>query len=590
MPGQRTAPIVVAVCLLIGTTVRADLFPEADCPPPGPGGPLRPAAVTTTIRPVAPPAPARPPQLAASDDDLPTPSVSIRVRVPSESNAGTELTYRILVENCGKGPAHHVTARITLPAGSARFVRASIPPDEGSPVLIWRLGTLPACGKREITLVVQPTGDGEVSCCARVQYEHGQCVRTRVRGTKVRGAAPAPPPTGPPPMSPPPSGPPPGTTTEPPPPPMPPAPPSTPATPPEPPATGELQVRKSGPTEVIRYDIITYRLEVRNLGRGTARKVVLRDELPKGVTFLNSKPVEASQTPLTWNIGDLASGATQSVEYQAVAKEVGTLTNLATAEGQDVARVESRHTVRVGQPALGVSKSGPRTRGVGRNTIYLITVSNTGDMAATNVQVSDDLPADIQFVSASDAGKQAGGQVRWSLGTLAPGMRRTVQLVVKSRRAGTFRSISTATADRGLTEQGRVETRFEEQNGLALEIDPAQDAVEQGREVDVVVRVRNAGLANESNVSLVITLPDGLRLLAIPGVVGQDVKGPVITLPKRNLAAGSASYITLRLEGEKAGPQRLTVDVSSDRVTTPVRGEETITVVKPTTSRKYTTW
>ena len=25
-----------------------------------------------------------------------------------------------------------------------------------------------------------PTGDDEITCCARVQFEHGQCVRTRI--------------------------------------------------------------------------------------------------------------------------------------------------------------------------------------------------------------------------------------------------------------------------------------------------------------------------------------------------------------------------------------------------------------------------
>src|SRR5205085_594663 len=62
----------------------------------------------------------------------------------------------------------------------ARFVRAVPEPSAREPELHWALGTLPPGVCREIVLVLAPTDANDVKNCARVQFEHGQCVTTRV--------------------------------------------------------------------------------------------------------------------------------------------------------------------------------------------------------------------------------------------------------------------------------------------------------------------------------------------------------------------------------------------------------------------------
>src|SRR5262249_42738507 len=119
--------------------------------------------------------------------DPPTPVVTLRVRVPAEAAPGEELTYRLFVENTSRAPAHHVAVKNPLPS-HARFVRAAPEPTAMAPALLWQLGTLAPGGRKEITLVVVPTGDGDVSSTARVQFEHGQTLTTRVSkpGLQVR--------------------------------------------------------------------------------------------------------------------------------------------------------------------------------------------------------------------------------------------------------------------------------------------------------------------------------------------------------------------------------------------------------------------
>src|SRR5262249_12104919 len=116
---------------------------------------------------------------AAAVVDPPAPQVTIRVRVPARVTIGQEIEYRISVENTSRAPAHHVVVRNPLPVG-ARFVRAEPPPATTDPELRWEFGTLAESAKRDITLVLAPTGRNDVTNCARVQFEHGQCVRTEI--------------------------------------------------------------------------------------------------------------------------------------------------------------------------------------------------------------------------------------------------------------------------------------------------------------------------------------------------------------------------------------------------------------------------
>jgi hypothetical protein len=59
---------------------------------------------------------------------------------------------------------------------------------------------------------------------------------------------------------------------------------------------------------------LTYTIVYSNLGTGTATGLVLTDTLPRGVTSVHSiRPSGLSIDSLTWNVGDLAPGQSQSM-------------------------------------------------------------------------------------------------------------------------------------------------------------------------------------------------------------------------------------------------------------------------------------
>src|SRR5262249_36819238 len=144
------------------------------------------------------------------------------------------------------------------------------------------------CACRDILLVLKPTGTGHIKNCARVQFEHGECVETKI------GAQPVPPPAAPLPTAP----------------------------------TGQprLQVRKSGPAQAILHNPITFRLVVTNSGTAAVSSVELTDTMPEGM-----EDGATGKSQLNWSVGALASGESRSYEYQAITKKTGRLCNRATA-------------------------------------------------------------------------------------------------------------------------------------------------------------------------------------------------------------------------------------------------------------------
>src|SRR3989441_739252 len=83
-------------------------------------------------------------------------------------------------------------------------------------------------------------------------------------------------------------------------------------------------------------------------------------------------------------------------------------------------------------PILAVSKTdSPDPVAAGGNLTYTLSYSNTGNANATGVVLTDTVPANTTFVSATAGGTLASGVVTWSVGNLAAGASGSVQMVVR---------------------------------------------------------------------------------------------------------------------------------------------------------------
>lgn len=440
--------------------------------------------------------------------DPPTASVAVRVRVPAEVSAGTDVTYRLIAENISRAPAHHVQLKATVPA-NARFVRSGLAHEGEGANLLWKFGTLEPGQRREVTVVLKPTSDDDIDLCARVQFEHGQCVKTRI-------------------------------------------------------SRPGLNVRRTGPVNELLYESVTYKLEVSNTGRTIAKNVVVEETLPKGIDFSNSKPSTRGDNPLTWTLGDIAPGQIKRIEYDVILKESGKFT-FRTLLKADGVKQEKSAVVEVGNPGLDIAMIGPSTRAVGRAAHYVIVVTNTGSAALTNVQLTDELPEEIVFRGAT-GGRLDSQVVRWDLGTIPPGGRRAVALDVSSRLPGSFKNVCTATADRGIREQGKATTTFVAASPVTVEIERETESLSLDRETTLVVRVANTGKMREEKIPLAVTLPEGLQLIEARGPGTPDTTTKVIRFgPIDVLEPGREVTATLRVKAVKEGEHKIQAEAGAPK-------------------------
>jgi len=124
--------------------------------------------------------------------------------------------------------------------------------------------------RKEIRLVLRATGGGDVTNCARVQFEHGQCVTTRINRP-------------------------------------------------------QLTVKKTGPAEATLYDAVKYQIEVVNAGQVEASNVVVTDLLPRGWELSRSDPAPRSRSLLTWELGNTRAGGAQDDRVPGLRQGAGNL-------------------------------------------------------------------------------------------------------------------------------------------------------------------------------------------------------------------------------------------------------------------------
>jgi uncharacterized repeat protein (TIGR01451 family) len=467
----------------------------------------------------AQPQPSAEPQAAAEDcpGDPPTPVVAIRVRVPACAGAGQGLEYHICVENCSEAAAHHVLVRNPLPA-HARFVRARPEPSSKEPELVWQFGTLEPCACREIVLVLMPTGTGDVENCARVQFEHGQCVCTKI-------------------------------------------------------ARPSIILKKCGPAEALLNESLNFQLTVTNTGPVEVTGVTVTDYLPDGLEHASGKK------QLFWQVGTLAPGECRTVEYAATARKSGRWCNKAVANAAGGLSANAESCVTIAEARLTLAKTGPAQRYVNLPAAYQITVTNAGTMRLTNVVLNDPVPPETTFVSATHGGQLADNQVHWVIGELAPGEARTVDVVLRARDSGRVCNRATATADRGLTAQAEACTEFVGVSALLLELVDTDDPVEVGGETSYVILVRNQGTIPATGVRIDVQVPEQMAVVRVTGPADHRKEGQRIEFLPLTIQPQNTARYTVYVKALRPGDVRCKVELRADQLTRGAVYEEESTTI-----------
>ena len=359
--------------------------------------------------------------LAAEDDQasvtITPPVIDLSITKTASSatpNVGQNVTFTVTVTNAaGLDNATGVQVTDVLPAGLT-FVSAtpSVPTTFNSGTGVWTVGNLNAGASATLTLVATVTTSGTKINVAEVtaadQFDRDSTPNNGATTEDDRATA---------------------TVT---------------------PPVIDLSLSKTVDDNTPdRNQNVTFTLTVANAaGRDNATGVTVSDLLPAGLTFVSATPsgtTTFSNGTGVWTVGNLNTGANATLSIVATVTSSATIVNVAEVSAAAQFDIDStpnngatieddRATVTLTPNIVDVSltktvnNSTPLT---GQNVTFTLTAANAGPATATNVQVTDVLPAGLTFVSSTPSGNTTfnSGTGVWTIGTLNSGANATLQVV-----------------------------------------------------------------------------------------------------------------------------------------------------------------
>jgi uncharacterized repeat protein (TIGR01451 family) len=210
--------------------------------------------------------------------------------------------------------------------------------------------------------------------------------------------------------------------------------------------SADMAVTASGPSSVTAGTNATYTITITNNGPNAAQGVVLSDVLPAGSTY-----VSITQTSGTDAFGFAQSGGsiteTATANIASGSSDTFSLVVFAPSSLSNGAAFNDSASVSAGNPDpnssnntatvtgsvvntnntnadLGVSLSGPASAAEGSSVKYNITVTNAGPSSASGVILTDRLPSNLTYKSATASQGTftvSGGVVIFSVGAVPSG-------------------------------------------------------------------------------------------------------------------------------------------------------------------------
>ncbi|QDT08378.1 Large cysteine-rich periplasmic protein omcB precursor [Planctomycetes bacterium K23_9] len=338
-------------------------------------------------------------------------------------------------------------------------------------------------------------------------------------------------------------------------------------------------------------DQIAYTLGLTNDGPSTATGVQVTDLLPTGLTFVSAVPTVGTYNASNgiWEIGTVTAGATPTLVINATVDNSRGSTNEAeitaadqpdgdSTPGNNLAGEDDQASADfVTQVAdLSLTKTIDNTN-PGRNdpVNFLLTLTNDGPNTATEVVVTDLIPAGLRFVSANPSiGTYNPTNGFWNVASLPVGAAATLQIATALTGATSTTNVAEITSARqfdidstpgnGVAGEDDISDASIDPQVVDIAVTGTVDNAEplEGERIQLVFNATNAGPDAATNVNLRTLLPAGLTLISSQPQTG-SYNSSTGEWTVGTLAAGASTTLTINAQVDSRGIRRVPIEVIS---------------------------
>ncbi len=315
--------------------------------------------------------------------------------------------------------------------------------------------------------------------------------------------------------------------------------------------------RVEGPRQILVGREATYRVILENSSEVLAEDLSAEVRIPEWADLVEvtsssgvvqQSSVEGAGT-LKWDLQSLAGHSSQSLLVKLIPRS-GKPLNIAVE--WTIAPVASQTIVEVQEPKLEMSLGGPEEVLYNKAQRYRLSLRNPGTGDAENVIVKLIPPGgDEQSASSHTIGK------------LAAGASKEIELELTAREAGELVMKATATALGGLQTEAVKNVHCLKPE---LEVDwRGSEEKYAGTEASYYFRIRNPGTADTEPVNVQVKLPSGAKLASASEGYRLDPLTGVLSWQLPAIKAGDAQFLQIRCEVARAGTNRFELIAQTER-------------------------
>ena len=294
--------------------------------------------------------------------------------------------------------------------------------------------------------------------------------------------------------------------------------------------------------------------KVRATANANVTNVALTENLPDGCTFVSADPdvAKGAGNSLTWTYPSLSKGESKDVLITVKPNQEGTFianTKVCVDPAVCVA-------FKAGSPKLAIEKTGPATADLDSQVSFDVKVTNVGTATATDVVMTDSLPAGLKGPN--------GQQPSFPLGNMAPGESKTIQVPATASQQGHWVNRACVVASNA-PEQKCADAPIDILLSKIQVTKTGPDRRFINYDAPYTITVTNVGTTVLAPVTVTDNLPAGTQLLSVSGQPATQNNSTVVwTIP--SLQPGESKTDTLSLTSPQPGTTTNTVTATSGKV------------------------